>query len=117
VNKWLEEVKESLADALDKAERGDIPQQNIYMLAPIFYSEKHNIKNEALIQEMINANDEQVASDWALDKKSKFQYKFHYVSSYLYCFVVAGKIDELKYDQIMDYVNGELDLFAEDYGQ
>ena len=32
-------------------------------------------------------------------------------SSYLFCFVVAGKIDEFKYDEIMEHVNQKIDLF------
>ncbi len=116
MNKWLKEAETTLADALVKAEAGEIPLQNLYMLAPILYSEKFNSRNEELIQEMIDANDEQVARDWSSDEKSKDQYKFHYVSSYLYCFVVAGKIDESKYDQIMEYVCGEMDLFTDGYG-
>ncbi len=115
MNKWLEEAKLSLTDALEKAKDGAILLQNLYMLAPILYSEKSNTRNEELIQEMIDANDEQVAKDWALDENSKYQYKFHFISSYLYCFVVAGKIDEMKYDKIMEYVCNEMDLFTDDY--
>lgn len=115
MNNWLEVAISSLADALEKAEEGDVPLQNLYMLAPILYSEKQNTKNEALIQEMIEATDQQVAADWSLDENSKNQYKFHYVSSYLYCYVVAGKIDEMKYDRIMEYVCSEMELFTDDY--
>ena len=64
---------------------------------------------------MIEANDQKVVADWSVDKDSKNQYKFHYVSSYLYCYVVAGKIDEMKYDRIMEYVCGEMELFIDDY--
>ena len=116
MNKWLKEAETTLADALEKAEDGEIPRQNLYMLAPILYSEKFNSRDEELIQEMIDANDEQVTKDWSYDAKSKNQYKFHFVSSYLYCFVVAGKIDEFKYDRIMEYVCGEMDLFTDSYG-
>ena len=115
MNEWLKEAKVSLADALEKAVRGEIPLQNLYMLAPILYSEKFNTRNEALLQEMVEANDEQVAEDCSHDKKSKFQYKFHYISSYLFCFVVAGKIDEMKYDQIMEFVCSKMDLFTSEY--
>lgn len=59
---------------------------------------------------MIDANDQQVAEYWSHDEKSKDQYKFHYVSSYLFCFVVAEKIDDFKYDEVMGYVNSEMDL-------
>lgn len=116
MNKWLQEAKLLLADVLEKAEDGAIPPQNLYMLAPILYSEKSNAGNEELIEEMIEVNDEQVARDWALDENKKYQYRFYYISSYLYCFVVTGIIDEMKYDKIMEYVCSEIDLFTDDYG-
>ncbi len=86
--------------------------QNLYMLAPIIYSEREKTNNESLIQEMIVANDRQVKEDWSHDENSKNQYKFHFVSSYLYCYVVSGKIDEFKYDEIMEYVNSKMNLFT-----
>jgi hypothetical protein len=111
MNRWLTETKESLEKALEIASGGSIPLQNLYMLAPIIYAERQKTNNDTLIQEMIDANDKQVKSDWALEQKSKSRYTFYFVSSYLYCFVVADKIDEFKYDQIMEYVNSNMDLF------
>ena len=115
MNDWLNDAKSSLADACEIMERGDIPSQNLYMLAPLVYSDRFNTKNEALIQEISEANDEQVAQDWSIDEKSKFQFKFHYVSSYLFCFVVAGKIEEMKYDKIMHFICSKMELFTSDY--
>ena len=116
MKEWLKEAEESLSFALNAAKGGGITLQNLYMLAPIIYSERKKTQNEALIQEMIRANDKQVKTDWSFDEKSKEQYKFHFVSSYLFCFVIAGKIDDFKYDEIMEYVNSEMDLFTDDYG-
>lgn len=116
MKKWLNEVNESLTKALDIARDGAVPLQNLYILAPIIYSERQNTNNKSLIQEMIDANDRQVKEDWSHDGNSKNQYKFHFVSSYLYCFVVAGKVDEFKYDEIMEYVNGQMNLFEDGYG-
>jgi len=115
VDKYLYEVKQSLADACKKSEDGSMPLHNLYMIAPILYMDKHNSNDEQLLQEMMDANDEQVTRNWSLDDRSKEQYKFHYVSSYLYCFVIAGKFDEFKYDQIMEYVCSKMDLFTNDY--
>lgn len=115
MNIYLNEVKQSLADASEKAKDGSMPLHNLYMIAPILYMDKHNSNNEQLFQEMIDANDEQVKRDWSLDDKSKEAYKFHYVSSYLYCFVIAGKFDEFKYDQIMEYVCTRMELFPNGY--
>jgi len=116
MKKWLRKAEESLLKALESSRDRAVPSQNLYMLAPIIYSERQKTKNETLIQEMIEENERQVHDDWSHDEKSKDQYKFHYVSSYLFCFVVAGKIDEFKYDEIMEYVTGEMDLFSSDYG-
>jgi len=112
---WLNRVRASLENALEIAESSDIPTENLYMLAPILYSQELKTDNEALLQAMAEANEEQVAYDFSVDEQSRFQYKFHYVSSYLNCFVVAGKIDEMKYDRIMDYVCDRMDLFTSEY--
>ena len=114
MNKWLIESKELLSKAFQIANDSSIPLQNLYILAPIIYSERQKTNDESLIQEMIEANDKQVSTDWALDEESKSDYKFHFVSSYLFCFVVADKIDEFKYDDIMEYVNQNMDLFSDD---
>ena len=63
---------------------------------------------------MANETDERVKRDWSVDEESKQHYKFHFVSSYLFCFVVADKIDEFKYDNIMEFVNHEMDLFEDE---
>ncbi|WP_346839377.1 hypothetical protein [Microbulbifer sp. SAOS-129_SWC] len=116
MKEWLERVENSLSMALEAVESGDqIPRENMYMLAPIFYSQVNNMNNEQLLQEMSEVIDEQFKEDCSHDEKSKFQYKYHYVSSYLSCYVVSGKIDEMKFDIIMDHVNDKLDLFEEGY--
>jgi hypothetical protein len=46
MEKYLKEVSESLQAAIDKATSGGIPLQNIYMLAPLLYSEAHNMRND-----------------------------------------------------------------------
>lgn len=116
MDKWLKEAEESLSEAINASKAGTIPLQNLYMLAPIIYSKRQKTNDESLIQEMIEENDSQAKGDWSHDENSKSQYKFHFVSSYLYCFVVAGKIDDFKYDEIMDYVNSKMSLFADNYG-
>jgi len=111
MNKWLTECQEALSKALDIASDGSVPVYNLYILAPIIYAERQKTNNDALFQEMAKANDEQVKRDWSVDEDSKKHAKFHFVSSYLYCFVVADKIDEFKYDDIMEFVNFNMDLF------
>ncbi|RYE49960.1 MAG: hypothetical protein EOP48_20645 [Sphingobacteriales bacterium] len=116
MDKWLKEVSSSLEEAVNKAESGNIPLANIYMLAPLLYAEKHNMRNEALLKEMIDETEAQVAEDYSHNEKSREQYKFQYVSSYLFCFVVAGKLEEMQYDRVMEYVCERMALFTDDYG-
>ena len=111
MEEWLKEAREALSSPLDALKSGDISKENMYKLAPLFFSERQNIKRDSLLQEMIDANEQQVQTDCSFDPNSIKSYKFHYVSSYLFCFVVAGKIDEFKYDEIMEYVNSKIDLF------
>ncbi len=113
MEKWLIEVKEALSEALKAISSGDIPKENMYQLASLFYSKRNHMNNDSLFEVMNHEIDEQVKSDWSFDPNSKLHYKFHFVSSYLICFVIAGKIDEFTYDQIMDFVNQKLDLFEE----
>lgn len=117
MDKWLKYAENSLAEAIKAAKVSSVSNQNLYKLAPILYSEQFKTKNSQLIQEMSDTTDEMVKEDWSHDRKSKDQYRFHYVSSYLYCFVVAGKFDEMKYDRIMEYVCTRMGLFTDDYGQ
>ena len=114
MNQWLVKVQNSLDKALEAVETG-VPKENMYMLAPIRYSEEHHMNNDQLIQEMIESNEIQFKQGCKYDSESRKQFKFHYVSSYLYCYVIAGKIDEMKYDRIMEYVNDRVNLFTEDY--
>lgn len=116
MKKWLEEAEGSLAEAMEAAKVGEISAHNLYTIAPVIYSKRNNMSNDALVQEMVGENEEQVQRDWACDERSKDQYKFHYVASYLFCFVVAGKIEERRYDEIMEYVTSKMDLFTDDYG-
>ena len=116
MKEWLEETEESLLKAIDESKKENMPEQDLYKIAPVIFFEKHNLEDESLFNEMCDANEAQVLEDWSHDEKSKKQFKFHYVSSYLYCYVVASKIDEFKYDKIMEYVTGKMELFTDDYG-
>ncbi len=115
MKEWLDETSASLKQALDIVENGDVPHENMFMLAPIIYSQIRHMNNDVLFQEMCDANEEQVEYEWSVDEKSKEQYKFHYVSSYLNCYVVAGKMDEMKYNRIMEFVCSKMDLFTDEY--
>ena len=115
MKEWLERVKKSLDMSQAALERsGDIPRERMYMLAPLIYAQINHMNNGRLLDEMSKVNEAQFEQDCSHDEQSRYRYRFHYVSSFLYCYVVAGKIDETTYDLIMDYVNGELDLFDDD---
>lgn len=111
MNKWLTESQEALSKALSIASGSSAPLHNIYMLAPIIYAERHKTNDDVLFYIMAHETDNRVISDWSVDEESKQHYKFHFVSSYLFCFVVADKFNEFKYDNIMEYVNYKMDLF------
>ncbi|WGO98109.1 hypothetical protein QFX18_19060 [Saccharophagus degradans] len=116
MKEWLDRVRASLSKAIQAVELSDdIPRENMYILAPLFYSQENNMNSDHLLKRMCEEIDEQFREDCSHDENSKYQFKFHYVSSYLQCYVVAGKIDEMKFDRIMDYVNGELELFDDGY--
>lgn len=116
MEKWLNEVSRSLDEAIEAASREGVRLQKLYRLAPVLFARKHRINNDELIQEMIDEADAQVAEDASYDESSWDQYKFHYVSSYLFCFVITGELQELEYDRVMQYVNERMDLFSDDYG-
>lgn len=115
MEKWLNEVSDSLAEAIERAEGENTPLQEIYTLAPLLYAEKYKMEDSSVLNEMLAEVKAQVAQDYSHDERSKDQYKFHYVSSYLYCFVVEERLEESEYDQIMEYVCINMDLFTDDY--
>lgn len=114
MKEWFNRVEKSLARGLAAVENG-VPAENMYMLAVGFYSEEKHMNNDQLFKEIADRNEEQFKNNCRVDPQSKYQFKFHYVASYLSCYVTAGKIDEMKYDRIMDYVCERLDLFSDDY--
>ena len=85
MNKWLVEAEGSLNQALDVAVRGNIPLVNLYMLASLLYSQRQNMNNEELLKKMSESIDNMVAEEIKLDENSIYQFRFHYVSGYLYC--------------------------------
>ncbi len=112
MNKWLREIHMVLEDAQSAIDSEESPSENLYMLAPLFYSKHHNINNQRLLDEMSKSIDELVKSDWLCDEQLRENYRFQFVSAYLFCFVVADKLSEIMYEQIIDFISSELDLFG-----
>lgn len=114
MKKWLIESEKALERALQIADNDQVPLLNLYILAPLVYAEVNQTNNEAVLSEMAEENERQVKEDCRHDPNSIEQYKFHFVSSYLYGYVVAGKIDIHVYDEVMDFVAMNMDLFSDD---
>ncbi|MDH5544989.1 MAG: hypothetical protein OEZ43_05315 [Gammaproteobacteria bacterium] len=108
---WLEASEEALKRALEIAREKSFSLEDIYLLAPLLYAERYDLNDVSLLQKMGELNQEQYETDVSLDEESRGYYKFHLVSSFLYCYVVHEKIDEFKYDEVMEYVNANMDLF------
>ena len=53
MKEWLKETEESLKAAIFATKKGEVILQNMYMLAPLIYSERQKTKNESLLKEMI----------------------------------------------------------------
>lgn len=116
MNKWLKDSEEALDRAIEISNNGDVPLQNLYLLAPIIYSERNKTNNDDFFNQLGEEIEERVKADCEVDAKSIEQYKFHFVSSYLLGYVIYDKIDEMKYDRIMEFVSLNMDLFSSDYG-
>ena len=46
MKKWLIESEESLCKAMEALKSGEIPKENLYKLAPLFYSEKQKTNKQ-----------------------------------------------------------------------
>lgn len=111
MDKWVKESCEALEIAEKMANESALIREELYKLASVIYSKYHNVKDESILKKMDEENERQYQRDISVDDESSKEYKFHFVSSFLYCYVVDGKIDERKYDNVMEFVNDEMDLF------
>lgn len=113
MNEWLKEAKEALATALSVTDDSQPADISLYRLAPEIFANKHQELNGTSLQDMRAANEEQIKQDCLTDSTAIEHYRFNFVSSYLYCFVLSKMIDRFKYDEVMEYVNDHMDLFAD----
>lgn len=102
MEKWLTEVNEVVREALDLVSSGEIKQVNMYRLAPRLYSNRHGPMSHSMLTSMAHEVDEQVKMDWYSDTQSKQHFQFHFVSAYMLCFLVAGKLTEQEYNYVMN---------------
>lgn len=113
MEKWLTEINEVMREAADLISSGEFSQVNMYKLAPRLYSNRYGDINDLMLIKMAHEVDEQVKMDWYSDSQSKQHFRFHFVSAYIPCFLVAGKLTQQEYNYVMNYINKEMDLFEE----
>ncbi|MCS0024037.1 hypothetical protein [Vibrio antiquarius] len=113
MEKWLTEVNEVMKEALDLVSNGELNQVNMYKLAPRLYSNRYGTISDLMLIRMFHEVEEQVKMDWYSDTQSKQHFRFHFVSAYILCFLVAGKLTQQEYDHVMSYINKEMTLFEE----
>ena len=113
MNDWLKEAKEALEKALSGADLSEQSTLGLYRLAPKIFVDKHEEINGTSLQVMQDANEEQIKQDCLTDSTAIEHYRFNFVASYLYCFVLSKMIDNTKYEEVMEYVNENMDLFAD----
>lgn len=111
MEEWLKESEQALACALEVIANGEVDKLDSYKIAPILYCSIRELDDNVLFETMCEVNEQQVQTDCALDPSAIQNYKFNFVSSYLYCFVVHEQIDEFTYDDIMEYINDNMELF------
>lgn len=113
MGKWLTEINEVMEDALDLVSSGELKHVSMYKLAPRLYVNRYKVRSDLMLKKILDEVDEQIKTEWYSDPSSKQQFKFHFVSAYLLCFLVAGKVTSKEYDQVMNYLNKEMDLFED----
>ncbi|MDV5061854.1 hypothetical protein [Vibrio diabolicus] len=113
MDKWLTELNEVMEEALDLVSSGELKHVSMYKLAPRLYVNRYNVRSDLMLKRILDEVDEQIKTEWYSDPSSKQQFKFHFVSAYLLCFLVDGKVTSKEYDQVMNYLNKEMDLFEE----
>ncbi|MCY9879267.1 hypothetical protein OTK59_22240 [Vibrio natriegens] len=113
MDKWLTEVNEVMGEALDLVSSGELKYVSMYKLAPRMYVNRYNVPSDLMLKRILDEVDEQIKTEWYSDPSAKQQFKFHFVSAYLLCFLVDGKLTSKEYDQVMNYLNEEMELFEE----
>ena len=108
---WLKEVKLAYLKAEKAHLKADGDLLEIYKLAPKFVAKNRGITSEGTINEMIEYSKADVAHGKRVDPGSERNYLFHFVASYIDGHHVAGLVDEMECDKIMEYVNYEWNLF------
>ena len=108
---WLKEVKSAYAKAEKIAQRENIELGKIYLLAGRLVAKNRSLKSESVIKAITDWIEADVAYGESVDPGSKNRYLFHFASAYVHGHHVAGLLGEMECDRILEYINGEWDLF------
>lgn len=108
---WLKECQKALSVAEKKAKTEYIDIHYLYRITPDLVIKERKVTNSDTIAEIKEYIEDAVKSDWELDGRSKNNYKFHFVWSYIYSHDPADMVDEMDADRVMEYVNENMRLF------
>tara|TARA_R110001592_G_scaffold87091_1_gene257152 strand:- start:63 stop:524 length:462 start_codon:yes stop_codon:yes gene_type:complete len=111
---WLKECEKAYLAAVKKTVEGKVSPGQLYKLAPELVADARKINDGSIIREMEDYVEELYQSDTKLDPASKQRQKFHFVSGYVHSHVIAGLIEEMSADRILDYINDNTNLFPEE---
>lgn len=109
---WVTEIEKGIAVAISFAEKRNEDISNIFKYAISHAVEAMGLEDLDSIEEIEEYIGELIDQDWSCDPESKNRYKFHYASTYIFSHVPPGFLEEMEADQIMEYVNDEIDLFT-----
>ena len=110
---WLKEVQLAYGKATRELARRNITISEIYTLAPEYVAKNRGIKDAKKIQDILDWIIANVAQEKELEPDAKGTHRFHFVSAYIIGHQIAGLLDEMACDRIIDYINSEWDLFSD----
>ena len=111
---WLSDTKDAYEEVKKRFSSKvlDISKkEEFYKIAPLIAAERRHIKDDSLVLEMMEFTSRNVEQDFSIDPKSKKLYQFQFVIAYVHSHAPAGIFTEMEGDRIMEYINGNWDLF------
>lgn len=112
---WKREIEKALSSAQKRSKEESAELECLYKYSAEYVSRARSITDKAVVEEMLQAMERDVQYNWGVDPDSKLNYKFTFVSSYLYAHVTAGIIGEREIEKVMDYLNENMELFHSRY--
>ena len=112
---WKKEIEKALASAEKRAEKEGLERESLYKYAVDYITKNRGISDDALVREVAEQIEADIKYSREVDPDSRLNFRFGFVSSYLYGHATAGVIDEIYADKILDYISRNMDLFHPDY--